>query len=91
MLLTSGEWSVCVCACVRVCVCGVECKVICPEGSSTDPDIPHLFLSSPFSHEAYGNRAIAFLKTREFRSSLSDSYRCIVLNPDGWKVGGSMV
>jgi tetratricopeptide (TPR) repeat protein len=42
-------------------------------------------MCSPFSHEAYGNRAIAYLKMREYQAALSDSYRCIVLNPDGWK------
>lgn len=52
------------------------------------PSLPSFsfLLNSPFVHDVYGSRAIAHFQMGRFRAAVSDGYRCIVLNPDGWKV-----
>ena len=61
-----------------------------PSSSPLTPFFSFL-LFSPFVHDVYGSRAIAHFQMGRFRAAVSDGYRCIVLNPDGWKVHNTSI
>ncbi|KAF6122387.1 tetratricopeptide repeat domain 3 [Phyllostomus discolor] len=46
---------------------------------------------SPDNHLFYGNRALCFLRTRQFRNALGDGKRAIILKNNWTKVGFSCV